>query len=290
MRLTPLGVALVVATFVTDGARAQSSPQASPPTFEVASIKSNQSTTAPSLFPAPGRLVATNVALRLLVQWAYRRADGRIFRDEQVIGGPRWMDTEHFDVQAKTTTEVPIDQMELMAQALLESRFQLKTHRETREVPVYALVRVKGGAKLKPSEDQTPLQDNGQRRIFNPSAPQRRGTIIRMSSSPSEANTRLSGVAAPMAMLVNALQGYVDRVVIDATDLKGLFDLRLEFNQPASANLNAAASPESPLPQEAAAGALLFTAIQEQLGLKLEPTKGPVEVLVIDRAEHPTTD
>lgn len=288
-RLTMLGLALVVAGPSADWVHAQSSTGAAP-AFDVALVKPSPSGGTPSLFPAPGRLVATSVSLRVLVQWSYRRASGRVFRDDEIIGGPKWMDTELFDVQGKATSEVPLGQLELMAQALLESRFQVKVHREMRERPVYALVRGKSAVKVKPSEDQTPVVDNGQRRIFNPQAPQSRGTIIRVPPSPGGANTKLSAVAVSMPFLANALQGYLDRMVIDATNLKGLFDLRLEFNQPPSPNSNPGSPPDSPVPQESASGALLFTAIQEQLGLKLEPTKAPVEVLIIDRVEHAITD
>jgi uncharacterized protein (TIGR03435 family) len=122
--------------------------------------------------------------------------------------------------------------------------------------------------------------------IFDPKAPQRRGSLIPLRSS--EGSIRLSGVAVPMPIVVNTLQGYVDRPVIDFTDLKGLFDFRVEFVRPALIAEPGSSQQTAPLPDPA--GPQLFTAIQEQLGLKLEPRTAPVEVLVVDHAEHPTED
>jgi len=176
-----------------------------------------------------------------------------------------------------------------MAQSMLEERFQMRTHRETREMPVYALVLGKTGSRMKLSADQTP-EPTCQRRIFNPGGPQPRGTL--MPSRSGDSNIALTGSAIPIATLANSLEGYVDRPVVDQTNLKGLFDLRLEFSRPVPASPNVAASterPDGPAPADPS-GTVIFTAIQEQLGLKLEPVKAPVEVLIIDRAEHPSPD
>jgi len=159
-RVFALGITMAFVTLNADGLRAQSPAQASR-AFEVASVKSHPpGDPVYSIGTAGGdRLVASNVPLRLLVQWAYPLPSGRLFLDSQIFGGPRWIGTDRFDVQGKAEAgarPVPFEQLRLMAQSLLEDRFQLKTHREMRELPVYALVPVKTGAKMKLADDQTP--------------------------------------------------------------------------------------------------------------------------------------
>src|SRR5437867_5013230 len=124
------------------------------PSFDVASIKPNNSGVNRIGIGAPGGTFnATNVTLRLLIRFAYR------IQDFQILGGPKWMDTDHFDVLAKPeggARPIPPEQMGLMVQSLLEDRFQLKFHREMRELPTYTLVVAKDGPKIKLSADQTP--------------------------------------------------------------------------------------------------------------------------------------
>jgi uncharacterized protein (TIGR03435 family) len=265
------------------------------PAFEVASVKPHPPGDASfSIGPAGDRFVATNVPLRRLVQWAYPLPSGRLFLDSRIIGGPRWIGTDRFDVQGKARADarpVSVEQLRLMAQSLLEDRFQLKTHREMRELLVYGLVLLKTGAKMKLADDQTPLQRDGQRRVFNLSGPQPRGTLI--PSRSGDGNITLSGSAIPISTLANALEAYVDRPVFDGTDLQGLFDLRLEFAGAVSPGPDPGVPPGShigPLPSEPSGRSVLFTEIQEQLGLKLEPGKGPADVLIIDHVEQPTPD
>jgi uncharacterized protein (TIGR03435 family) len=287
--LQSMVISLTLAFIAPGLAHAQAAPAGSP-VFDIAYVKANTSNEPTSIGPLPGRLVATNVPLRLLVQFAYRRPNGKPFLNNQISGGPRWLDTERFDVQGKVEGRtVPFEQLVTMLQRLLEDRFHLQTHRETREAPVYTLVHLKNSAALTLADDQTPVVNNGPRRLPGPNEPQPRGTL--MPSRSSDGNLVLSGSAVPMSSLANALEGYVDRPVIDATSLQGLFDLRLEFGRPLSTNPDAASSGApggAPVPDLSAP--VLFTAIQEQLGLKLESRKGPVEVLVIDQAERPTTD
>ena len=245
------------------------------PVFEVASVKHS----APGqqqgvVMPAPGRFVAKNAPMRLIITWAYRRPDGTPYRDEQVIGGPAWLERDRFDIEGKTAGDVPFDQTELMTQRLLEDRCRLKTHRERRELPAYLLVVLKTGVKFTRSADQTPPVRS---RTFDPNAPQPRGTL--MLGHTGSGNLTLTGLAVPMSMLLNSLRSYADREVIDDTGLQGLFDLRIEFTPPRDA-----AGPDASDP------ILLVTALQEQLGLKLEPRKAQVEVLVIDGAQPPTED
>jgi uncharacterized protein (TIGR03435 family) len=170
-------------------------------------------------------------------------------RDHQVAGGPGWVESEPFDVTAKAETNASYDDLRVMVQTLLADRFQLKFHREMREQPVYALVLAKNGPKLK--------EANGPGRGIGIGA-----------------QGRLNGNGADMATFSSALSGKLGRSVVDRTGLKGFYDFLITWT-----------------PDEAQAdtpGASLFTAIQEQLGLKLESTKGQVGVLVIDRAGRPS--
>jgi len=267
---------VIAASIAVVGIGAQARPQ-----FDVVSIKPSAATTPMSIGPTPGRIVATGVTLRLLVQYSYRRSNGRMYLDDQIAGGASWLGSDRFDLQAKVEgRSVPIDDMIAMLQPVLEDRFQLKVHREMRDGSVYALTRTRPNAALKLSADQTPLVNTGQPRVFNPNGPQPRGSL--MMSRSNEGNVVLTGAAVPIARLANSLEAYVDRTVIDATSLDGLFDLRLEFARPQTPGADAAAAdPSAPA---------LFTALQEQLGLKLEPRRAPVEFLVIDDAKRPVSD
>jgi uncharacterized protein (TIGR03435 family) len=248
------------------------------PSFEVASIKQNVSgSEGGSMGPQGDRLVATNMTLTNFLSYAYGPARGQLLK-AQIIGVPDWANTTHFDIQAKLPGDarsLPIEQTKVMLQSLLEDRFQLKIHRETRDLPVYNLVLVKGGPKL--SEDQT-LPDPRQSSINFVSAGEESGALprgaMRMITAPS--GITLLGTAVPIAKVVNLLQGRSDRIIVDKTGFNGLFDIHLEF----SPDLGAAA-PGTEI------GLSLFTAIQD-IGLKLESAKAPLEVLVIDRVQKPS--
>jgi uncharacterized protein (TIGR03435 family) len=176
-----------------------------------------------------------------------------------------------------------------MVEAFLEDRFKLKVHRETRQLPVYNLVVAKNGMKIKLADDQTPPSfDDQEEAPFDAAAPPPRGEAITRSIASGE--TVLIGTAIgispnlssrrPHALLPHGLttllSGTVGRPVIDKTNLKGLFDFRLQF------------TPDRLLSNPDALGISLFTAVEEQLGLKLESAKGPVEVIVIDSVAKPS--
>ena len=239
----------------------------------------------------------------------------------QINGGPNWMDSDLFDVQAKadcSSGAIPMEQTRLMLQSLLEERFQLKAHYETRELPIYNLVVAKDGPKMKLSEDQTatPLQGGGpllcgpqpagfgapgpRGAPFAPGAPVPRGATMMMMSPQG---MTMNATSVPITNLVNVLQNQAGRPIIDKTDLKGLFDIKLQFSMeglqgpaglggflppPGAGGPGGPAGPGGAAPNAADPVPSLFTAIQEQLGLKLESTKGPVEVLVIDSVQKPT--
>lgn len=282
----PLCLILVALTAWLSQAPAQTKPS-----FEVATVKPNASgENRIAIMGQPGgRFLATNIPLTMLMGSAYR------VRDFQIIGGPNWIRTDRWNIEAKAeegsipppvtppdpTTISPIS---LMLQSLIEDRFQLKMHRETRELPVYELVVAKGGPKLKLSEDQSPIRPP-ERGAPPPPIPQRGGPMPRGSTRMGRGNLESSGV--PLATFVTALSQQLGRPVIDKTALQGLYDIKLEWTPELGQGPISPGGPEPPPPPPDAAGPSIFTAVEEQLGLRLESTKGPVEVLVVDSVEKP---
>jgi uncharacterized protein (TIGR03435 family) len=265
------------------------------PSFEVATVKPNVSgdSRVAILGQPGGRFVSTGVSLKMLVGFAYR------VRDFQISGGPNWITSDRWDIEGRAEEgaiprptgppdpSVP-DPMSLMVQSLIEERFQLKVHRETKEFPVYELVVAKGGSKLKLSEDQSPFRP-AERGASPPPPPQRGGPMPRGNMRMGRGNLEASGV--PLANFIQALSQQLGRTVIDKTELKGLYDIKLqwtpEIGQGGGPFGPGPGGPEPPPPPDPS-GASIFTAVQEQLGLKLESAKGPVDVLVIDSVQKPS--
>lgn len=215
--------------------------------------------------------MATNVTLSSLLNFAYAPAKGVLLK-EQIANAPDWANTDRFDVEAKLEGDapnVPISQIRLALQALLADRFQLKVHREERVLPVYNLVVFRKGPPL--SADQTPPDPSRSFIQFSSSgeqlAPLPRGAMRIVTGA---GGTTLMGSAIPVSKLITLLQGQSDRIVFDKTRFAELIDVHLEFSQ----------STESSAPS-------LFTAIQD-IGLKLESAKAPVEVFVIDSVRKPS--
>jgi uncharacterized protein (TIGR03435 family) len=266
--LGAVGIAAVVSGIA--GVLAAQAPVS--PAFEVASVKPNKSGSMDqSILPRGGQFVATNESLRNLITTAYRVQWSR------VVGGPDWL-SDRFDVVAKMPDHAAPDQLGFMLQALLTDRFKLKTHRETREETIYALVVAKSdgrlGAQLRRSDVdcvKEVLANGG-----TPPVPPNPGEWPRCGSFMSGNGFRAGGLS--MAALANHLTGVVNRVVIDRTGLTGNYDVDLQY------------TPDVRLPPTTSDLPSIFTAVQEQLGLKLESTTGPVDVLVIDHVEHPTED
>jgi len=208
----------------------------------------------------------------------------------QIAGGANWIDTDHFDIEARTGDGVAVtgQQMWVMVHSLLEDRFQLKTHRETRELPAYNLIVGKNGGKIKLSDDQTvpdigtltAPNPQGATPFFDPKKPLPRG-IASFGGGPSKGMT-LAGNAVPLSKLTSLLRSFVERPIIDKTDLKGLFDFKLQFAP--ECGVISPCGPTDLTPS----GRSLFAEIEEELGLKLESVKGPVEVVVIDSVQRPT--
>jgi len=267
-------------------APAMQAQPATPPAasrFEVVSIKpckddDRNATPAPS----PGRLETSCGTVRGLIQIAYERyADGRFHpldaRDFPPIeGGPKWLDSERFAISAKADGRFSQAMLNgPMLQALLEDRFRLKLHRKSREASVYALIVAKGGSKLQPlKEGSCVVLDPKDPPSFAPGdkLPLICGTISGRRSGP---NQLMNVHGMTLDEFSQFGMGLFGRPVINRTGITGRFDFHLEF-----ASEKAAA--DDPL-----SGPSIFTAIQEQLGLKLVPAKGPVDFFVVDHVERP---
>jgi uncharacterized protein (TIGR03435 family) len=229
------------------------------PSFEVASIKPGDpaSRQVSTHIQPDGRLTATNATLQMLIRAAYD------LRDHQIREGPNWLDSAAFNIEAKAAGPVPGAQMRLMLQSLLAERFKLAVHLETREEPVYELVVDKGGYRLREAADTA----HGSRQ----------GIGIDGAGS-------FGGFAASVSQLASWLSQRLDRSVIDKTGLTGKYDFTLHWTPDPGDLGGPAGGPDAP---PDTSGPSIFTALKEDLGLKLQSSKGPVEVLVIDHAEKP---
>ena len=278
LKITISAAVLLAPTVIT---AAQNQPLA----FEVASIKlSNPSTNGGFIRPAGDRLTATNVPVKLLVLYAYRAGDGSSFLNNQLFGGPEWLEKERFDVEAKAAVQPrTVDEFRPMLQSLLTERFKLKVHRETRDLPVYNMIVEKSGLKnMKLSEDQSGVTGPS-----DPSKPPRGTPWMDGETSASGTMLILSGNAVALARLATTLQGLVQRPVIDRTNLNGFFDFRIRFSPQAIPAFPDRVPTADGLPADPSDHPLI-PILQEELGLKLQPGRGPVEVLIIDRAEKPS--
>jgi uncharacterized protein (TIGR03435 family) len=295
--LVALGTA-VIAIPMFSQAPVEANPQ-----FEVASIKVHPPPfTQITITNQNGRFLATGFSLRMLVGRGYGVPELRVF------GGPAWVESERYDIEAKAPAGGGPQSLPPMIKALLEERFQLKAHKETRDLPVYELVVARGGSKLKLSEDQNPTPPappppggdaRGRGDALRGGPTGLRGTpppVGQCQPGPvppgffGGGRGCLQGSAIPLTTLTNSLQNQLGRPVIDKTGLTGRFDIKLEWmpggeQAPGPFGPN----PDAPPPPPAdLSGPSIFTALQEQLGLRLESTKGAVEVVVIDSAEKPS--
>jgi uncharacterized protein (TIGR03435 family) len=276
--LAPIGIALLqAAPQVTQG------PRDSAPTFEIVSIRENRSVGGGQgmrLQPG-GQLVMTNQSLRPLVVFAYG------LLPQQVVGGPAWLDSTRFDIVAKAAASIPPSPpggppgpAQLMLQRLLADRFKLVVRTEMREMPIYALILARSDQQLGPRmrRSQTDCAEAmaAYARGEGPIPPREQCGL-----SGGAGRITAAGTSIPMlAKLI--LSAPAGRIVEDRTGLTGTFDFQLEFTPELSADQRGpnTASPADQPP--------LFTALEEQLGLKLQPRREPVSVLVVERAEPPT--
>jgi uncharacterized protein (TIGR03435 family) len=275
--------------------QSQAAVAASDAAFEVASVKSNKSGQPfVQIGMAPGgRFTATNVPLRQMILMAYQ------LQPFQIEGAPAWITTERFDVVAKGSgplapaapgTPGPI---QLMMKSLLADRFKLVAHIEKKEMPIYALVMARSDGRLGPQLKASTIDCtavNASRRggpppgppDFNGPAPQC-GMMVRPGG------VKAGGV--PINQILQLLSQNVQRIVVDRTGLTGTYDVDLTWTPEQIPQGRGDAPPGAPaLPPIDPNGPSLFTALQEQLGLKLDSTRGPVDVLVVDKVERPTED
>ena len=256
--------------------------------FDVASIKPQPDISASRVAtPSPDRFYRTAITLIDLVNYAW---DVRPYR---IVGGPEWVRTEHWEVNAKAAAAADPPVMRVMVQRLLEERFALKWHRETRQLPLYHLVPARSdgpGPAPKPAEfDCRPYTEAGSRLAepppINPRTGRRR-CLRGISFGGGVRTITMDGVST--ARLADVLSVDVQRHVVDRTGLTGAYDVDLTFIDEGPVLSGAVRGPAGATTSPDAVP--LFTALQEQLGLKLESARGPVDVIVIDSAERPTSD
>jgi uncharacterized protein (TIGR03435 family) len=259
-----------------------------PLAFDAASVKVNKSGDwRKAIGPAPGgRFEGTNTPFRDLVGFAFGLPQDSLgFR---VVGGPTWIDQDRFDIVAKVDGSWTRQQMSEMLRALLVDRFRLAAHSETRELPTYTLVVASNRRlRLRRSEvDEAACQARRaaiQRREAVPPTPP--GAIPICGTGRITPGT-ISAVGSSMDSLASSLGQFVGRTVTNATALTGLYDFTLTWTPEQMPQRPPDAPPLNIDPN----GPSIFTALQEQLGLKLESARGQVDVVVIDRVEHPTED
>ena len=254
------------------------------PAFEVASIKPNKSGTGMTMLQTtPVGFTASNISLKALIQQAYG------VEENQILGAPSWVGSERYDIEAKVGSsdtdalhDLNPDQRRLMLQPLLADRFQLKVHTELRDLPVLALVVAKGGPKLheaKPGD----TYPNGLKGFDGGGGP---GMMLMRPG-------QLTAQGVDLSFVAKQLSQQLGRTVQDKTGLTGKYDFTMQWKP----DRDPSPMPGAPQPGQQGPDATLstdsseasiFTAVQEQLGLKLESRKAPVEVLVIDHVEAPS--
>jgi uncharacterized protein (TIGR03435 family) len=240
--------------------------------FDVASVKLHTSDDQRVYMVAQpgGRFVAANITLRFLIRSAFQ------LQDDQIVGGPNWLDTDRFDIDARAPQAPgpPSAQLLDMLQTLLADRFKLTTHGEKRELPVFALERARRDGSLGPGLRPTACPE------------------IKVDlSRPQPCTNAQTGVGSltlrgmPFSQFTPFLSSFVNRVVVDRTGLDERYDIELKWTpEQAAPGRGGAGEPPATDPNAIS----IFTAVQEQLGLRLNSTRDTVDVLVIDTLEHPT--
>jgi uncharacterized protein (TIGR03435 family) len=276
------------------------------PQFEVVSIKPRSGVPGPSLIEMPptGRVNLVNVTLRTLLRSAYR------LQDYQIVGGPDWLNGDRFDIQAKPSADYqpqppsrcfgpdcPLTPVQFMLQGLLADRFQLKVHFEKRELPVYDLTTARSGFKLKPVVEPLPREPGAALPPPPPPPPPGTAPPTTAAALPTPPPGIMMGFPFGFAAsgiefsgLRNTLSDILNRPVIDKTGIKGFYDFKIVYSReglpsngppPPVGGIGPGTEASDPRPS-------IFTAVQEQFGLKLDSSKAPVQVLVIDSVSKPT--
>ena len=224
-------------------------------TFDVASIRAAQPG-RDSVEVVPGSVTMRNLRMTACIRWAYGVQDFQ-------ISGPGWLNEARFDIVAKAGTQAPEADLRKMMQALLADRFKLVVHRETKEMTALILTVGKNGHKLKPTD-------------------------VEGSPSFQTGKLNLTGKGATIAQLTEFLSRELRQPVVDKTGLTGRFDYFLDINAYVTEEIRKTETPNGGPPAEAPS--IIAQAIQAQLGLKIEPHKAPVEMLVIDSIEKTPTE
>jgi uncharacterized protein (TIGR03435 family) len=252
------------------------------PRFEVTSVKINRSALPGGMVDLrPNQFTATNSSLRELIA-AANNVDGAF----RVVGGPPWVDTDRFDVQARPSAPVrPGDGMAMM-RTLLADRFGLRTRLARQGRPIFALMTTDSGGRTGPRLRPASSAACIKRGMLPGEVPVGELPSCGLSAGPG----RMSGRSVGLYLLAEYLSPRINRLVTDRTGLSGTFDLDLEWEmEGATRAALPRLSPDGTPPPEFD-GAPLLTALREQLGLRLEATTGPVAVIVIDSVERPTPD
>ena len=301
MRTTIIAAALLLGLAGSAQIRAQtaSAPDATLPSFEVVSIKPDRSGMISTKY-SPNRYTVTYKNAKFFIKMAYGSSASRFtfpLRDDQVEGGPGWINSKYYDVDAKIEDAMAEQfrqhpeqlwgQLRLMLRSMLADRFKLQVSHATKEVPAYALVAAKDGPKFL---DQKMVPGDAYPSLITPNQPARGQPCVPKQGWACMANYMSMG---DLAVLLSGLPE-MSRPVMDQTGLKDTYFLRLEYehtHRPASmfsaqdgGKVDIANLP--PAPEQT--GPSLVQALEKQLGLKLEPTKGPVDVIVIEHIEMPT--
>jgi uncharacterized protein (TIGR03435 family) len=258
LALVSLAAVLLILNRPPGHAQAKALPAGQLPEFEVASIKPNKSNERMYYGLRNATLTVRNMTVKGLIQIAYGK------KDFQVTGGPAWITSECFDIDAKAERGQKANQD--MLKSLLANRFHLELRKETKETSIYSMVVARGGLKMKLSADQSDPQKGGPKEL---------------------APGRIVGEGIPMYVIANLLSNMLGRNVINNTGLTGKYDVKL---QAVLDSMQPAADPADPLVQGDLLNLVLIGAIEKQLGLKIESIKAPEEILVIDRIEHPSAN
>jgi uncharacterized protein (TIGR03435 family) len=258
-------------------AKAQPPQSTAPaPSFEVASVKANNSGGLRNRFQVGrgGSFIATNCSPRLLIQYAFQ------VKRYQISNAPAWVTSDGYDVTAKAEGDPEIHYMPGMVKQLLEVRFQLRHHWETKEGAGYDLVVSKPGRLRQSEAGDCPSFLSASSSL--PGAPPDPPCGY-LPNTPGHT----SGSKLTSASLADALAFFIQAPVVDKTKLTGKYDVDLQWT-PESALMQSASPETAGPPLDETTGPSIFTALPEQLGLKLEPAKGPVQTLVIDHIERPS--
>jgi uncharacterized protein (TIGR03435 family) len=269
------------------------------PKWEAVSVRpcqsGNPASRKASAGPDPGRLIANCSTVIELIQQAYEFfANGRmklLSHLPPIERGPAWVNTDRYQITAKAEGTPRYEVMSgPMLQQLLEDRFKLRLHREAREIPVYALTAAKGRSKLQPSKEGSCTPIDLAKPAALPTPPQKLPVLCGISSLTIKGSNVVEDYHG-VNLTEFSEQLELDRPVIDRTGIAGLFDIHLEFAlDDTTRGFLPANRPGTVYPDDPTGGTSIFTAVQEQLGLKLESTKAPGEFFVIDNVEKPSED